>query len=92
MIRTGVLLLNSAVADELNWVPPLLPLMLLLYDNNDTSVVAAFLTGGQSALSSGTGRGDVTRAICVEYCCCWIELLLVLLLLETTTVIGRRFL
>ena len=43
------------------------------------------LVAAAAALSiASTGRGDATRVIRVEYCCCWIKLLWVLLLLEAS--------
>ena len=45
MIRTGVsLLVIAAVADGLNWAPPLLLLLLLLlYDNDNDAPVAVVI-------------------------------------------------
>ena len=47
MIRTGVsLIVAAAVADGLNWVPPLLLfLLLLLYDNDNEAPVDAAILG-----------------------------------------------
>ena len=47
MIRAGVSLLDTAVADGLNWTPPpLLLLLLLLHDNDNDNDGGIVVFGG----------------------------------------------
>ena len=69
MIQTGVSLLVAAVADGLNWAPPLLLLLLLYDDNNDDGGMVVFVVV-VVVVAVAVERMQINA----DSCCCWINI------------------